>query len=135
MTEDITRNNLNGVGTYEVQSCKVDYADGTNEKMVYADYSNIVRWSEKYNLFQLKRQFKIYLKGSVKPMIISHGEAMEKYTKIVKDQQNRVWNFDILDKHPTVYDLHTFHITDMDEDDNFVYNGGEPFTVDTTAIN
>lgn len=135
MTEDITRNNLNGVGTYEVQSCKVDYADGTSEKMVYADYSNIVRWSEKYNLFQLKRQFKIYLKWSVKPMIVSHGEATEKYTKIVKDQQNRVWNFDILGKDPIVYDLHTFHITDMDEDDNFIYNNGEPFTVDSTAIN
>lgn len=68
-------------------------------------------------------------------MIISHGEAMEKYTKIVKDQQNRVWNFDILGKDPIVHDLHTFHITDMDEDDNFIYNNGEPFTVDSTAIN
>ena len=103
--------------------------------MVYADYSNSVRWSEKIFLYQLKRQFKIYLKGTIKPIIVSHGEAMEKYTKIVKDQQNRVWNFDIFSKDPIVYDLHTFHVTDMDEEDNFIYNNGEPFTVDTTAIN
>ena len=68
-------------------------------------------------------------------MTISHGEAMEKYTKIVKDQQNRVWNFDMLGRDPVVSDLHTFHITDIDEDDNFIYNNGEPFTVEYTAIN
>lgn len=135
MTKDITKNNLNGIGTYEVQTCKVTYSDGTTEDMVYADYSNAVVWSPKYTLYKLERRYKIYLQGSVKPLVLSYHEAIEKYTKIVKDQQNRVWNFDILGKDPIVDDLHTFHITDMNEDDKFIYNDGEPFTVDSTAIN
>ena len=139
MMKDITNKNLNGLGYNEVQTCKVNYTDGTTEEMLYGDYMSAWKSSKKYEPKLVIRRFKLFMKGSHKPIIMDAHEALDKYTKIMRGSQSKVWNYDILDseasKVPTSFDLHTFQILDLDEDDNFIFNDGKEFVVDSTAIN
>ena len=139
MMQDITNKNLNGFGYYEVQTCKITYTDGTTEEKLYGDYMNSWKSSKKYELKSIKRQFRLFMKGSHKPIIMDAHEALDRYTKIIRGSQSKVWNYDILDseswKVPTPFDIYTFQIFDLDEDDNFIFNDGKEFVVDSTAIN
>lgn len=134
----MTKNNIkrNAMGGWdEKQDCRVTYADGTTDDMLFFDYTQEVQWSEPITPIETETYVHVTFvdqddeqrrPDGNEPTVMTEAEFNKKYKTMVEGVSGLVID------HDQVYKaIYSIEYTFCDKS----LNSGETFIVDDTAIN
>lgn len=127
LTKNQVKVELRTGGWDEDQRCKLTYADGTTEDMMYGDYAQGYKLSDQVVPLEVLNQGLITYKDQDRePEVMDMSKIKEKYYIFVEGSKYPVLDHDMVSKLEVV-NSYTFQIPGV--------NDGNPFIVDQTAIN